>query len=200
MLRNICVNKRVSQAVAVRLLGPAYAQRTESTVPATTERAVPANIKERKEELLRLLNKERPKPYDGPERDLVNFPRRKRAELSGKVRFGFLPDEWFTFFYKKTGVTGPYVFGTGLLTYLLSKEWYVIENEFSTGCAIFILAYYAMKKFGPATKAYVNKLIDDELKSKQNQMNANVDTLQRNIESQKKNIWYAEGQKNFDEC
>ncbi len=43
---------------------------------------------------------------EGPERDLVNFPRQKRQIEKTPVRMGMFPEEWFTNIYEKTGATG----------------------------------------------------------------------------------------------
>lgn len=76
---------------------------------------------------------------------------------SDPTRLGFIPDSWFAYFYPKTGVTGPYVFGTGLLTYLLSKEIWVLEHEFWGGVSFFIMIIYGLKKFGPQVGAWLEK-------------------------------------------
>ncbi|KAG8222430.1 hypothetical protein J437_LFUL008428 [Ladona fulva] len=131
---------------------------------------------------------------ESDERDLVNFPRPVRAEYPGKVRLGFLPDEWFQFFYKKTGVTGPYVFGTGLITYLCSKEIYVLEHEFYSGISLAIMAVVAVKKFGPAVAAYADKEIDALEKEYNEGRIETVKTLEEAIASEKKEQWRAEGQ------
>ncbi|XP_054718057.1 ATP synthase subunit b, mitochondrial-like [Uloborus diversus] len=193
MLRTAFSNKNVSNIAAVRIFRPACFQREESS--SAVKVFTPQVYEEDKKKISELLSKDLPKPYDGPERDHVNFPRRVRPEWPGKVRMAFLPDEWFQFFYKKTGVTGPYVFGTGLLTFLFSKEFYVFEEEFSTGCAIFLLAYIAIKKFGPATKEYVHKYIDNEYAEQQKQKDDIMKEIENKIVEVKKNVWHAEGQK-----
>lgn len=71
-----------------------------------------------------------------------------------------MPEEWFTFFYKKTGVTGPYTFFVTLGTYLVSKEIYVMEHEYYNGLSFLIMWIYGVKKFGPAISKYLDKEVD----------------------------------------
>ncbi|PNF34847.1 ATP synthase subunit b, mitochondrial [Cryptotermes secundus] len=131
------------------------------------------------------------------ERDEVNFPRPVRAEFPDKVRHGFIPEEWFKFFYNKTGVTGSYTFGVGLATYLLSKEIYVLEHEFYTGVSLFIMVVFAVKKLGPKLAAYLDKEIDEIERSwKQGRLNE-IETYTEAIEEEKKEQWRAEGQKDL---
>lgn len=73
---------------------------------------------------------------------------------------GFVPEEWFQFFHKKTGVTGPYVFAFTLSTYLVSKEIYVLEHEYYSGLSLFVMWLFMVKKFGPKVAAYLDKEVD----------------------------------------
>jgi len=116
-----------------------------------------------------------------------------RPEFPGKVRMGFIPEEWFQFFYNKTGVTGPYTFGVGLITYLCSKEIYVMEHEYYSGLSLGIMAIIAVKKLGPSVAAYCDKEIDRiETEWKEGRENE-LKALAEAIEEEKKEQWRAEG-------
>ncbi|XP_073843143.1 ATP synthase subunit b, mitochondrial [Musca autumnalis] len=116
-----------------------------------------------------------------------------RPEHPGKVRLGFIPEEWFQFFYNKTGVTGPYTFGVGLITYLCSKEIYVMEHEYYSGLSLAIMAIVAVKKLGPAAAKWADGEIDRiEAEWKQGREDE-LKALQESIEAEKKEQWRAEG-------
>ncbi|KAL5288285.1 ATP5F1 family protein [Megaselia abdita] len=121
------------------------------------------------------------------------FQRPVRLEHPGKVRLGFLPEEWFQFFYNKTGVTGPYTFGVGLMTYLCSKEIYVMEHEYYGGLSLGIMAVVAVKKLGPVIAKYCDKEIDRiEGEWKEGRVQE-VQNLTDAIDAEKREQWAAEG-------
>ena len=68
-------------------------------------------------------------------------------------------------FYPKTGVTGPYAFAATTLTYLLSKEIWVIEHEFVAGLGQLIFLIGVVKMAGPSMVADWDKEIDAEEES-----------------------------------
>lgn len=57
-------------------------------------------------------------------------------------------------------LTGPYMLGVGLTTFLCSKEIYVMEHEFYTGLSILVMVVFAVKKFGPGLGNYLDKEIE----------------------------------------
>ncbi|XP_076619309.1 ATP synthase subunit b, mitochondrial [Colletes latitarsis] len=92
---------------------------------------------------------------------LSDVPRPKRLIDPSPVRHGFIPEEWFTFFYPKTGVSGPYVFLGTLGTYLVSKEIYVLEHEFYNAISLAMICIFTVKKFGPNFAKFLDKKVDD---------------------------------------
>ncbi|CAL8368325.1 unnamed protein product [Lota lota] len=114
-------------------------------------------------------------------------------EKGGKVRHGIIPDELFQLLYPKTGVTGPYMLGTGLLVYLLSKEIYVINHETLSAASIGAVMIYAIKKFGPSVAAFADKLNEEKVAKAQEVKDVALVSLAQAIEEEKKEQWRAEG-------
>eukprot|EP00088_Acartia_fossae_P029802 TRINITY_DN306_c0_g1_i1.p1 TRINITY_DN306_c0_g1~~TRINITY_DN306_c0_g1_i1.p1 ORF type:complete len:245 (+),score=104.65 TRINITY_DN306_c0_g1_i1:40-774(+) len=118
------------------------------------------------------------------ERDLVNFPPRKRPIDPSPVRMMVFPEEWFHAFYNKTGVSGPYMAFASIGTFLASKEYFVMEHDFYVGVALAIVLTGIVKKIGPSTAEWMEAeqvKIEKELTSiKQNE----IDNLQAAIDSE----------------
>jgi len=53
---------------------------------------------------------------------------------------------------------GPYMLGTGLILYMLSKEIYVINHETFAAASIGAVIIYGVKTFGPSVAAFADKL------------------------------------------
>ncbi|KPJ09211.1 ATP synthase subunit b, mitochondrial [Papilio machaon] len=130
------------------------------------------------------------KQFDKPKNGAL-----KRAEKSGKVRLGFIPEEFFVFFYPKTGITGPYLFGIMALNYLVSKEIYVMEHEYYIGLSVLVIACYSTKKFGSLVAASLDKEVE-KVEASYNlgrkEEESNYETVIKNAKTAQ---WRANGQK-----
>jgi len=101
-------------------------------------------------------------PWENPERDYVNYPTKRQLETNPPCRHIIWPEAWFKNFYPKTGVTGPYAFATGVLTYLWSKEIWVIEHEFFAGIEFYIAVGLILKMVAPGFKTAQDKAIAEK--------------------------------------
>ncbi|CAG0914889.1 unnamed protein product [Notodromas monacha] len=135
------------------------------------------------------------KAEQSPERDTKNFPRVKRPDEPGKCRLFFIPEEYFQFFYPKTGVTGPYVFGAGLMTYLFSKEIMVCEHEYYAGLTFALVIYMGIKLAGPELQTAINNGVKEEDDKYRNLKSNAVEVLEESIKDEKHAQWQAQGQK-----
>ncbi|RMB99320.1 hypothetical protein DUI87_24053 [Hirundo rustica rustica] len=88
---------------------------------------------------------------------------------------------------------GPYMLGTGLLLYLLSKEIYVVNHETAAAACILTVIVYGIKKFGPDVAAFADKLNEEKMATALAMKNDSIQALQTAIEEEKKEQWRAEG-------
>jgi F-type H+-transporting ATPase subunit b len=101
-------------------------------------------------------------PHDAPERDFVNFPPPRMTVEPGKLRIGFVPDDWFKAMYDKTGVTGPYILFWGGIATLLSKEYFVYWADTFEHLVFLGLVVFVAKKYGPTIGSLIDKKVDEE--------------------------------------
>lgn len=136
------------------------------------------------------------KLYFGPDRDHVNFPLRRMPLTNPPVRLGFIPETWFQLFYDKTGVTGPYVLGVGMITFLLSKEIWIVEHSFSHFLGFWMAVYLITKKYGKTIANYLDstsEALEERTWFKPlKKIKANSTTVIANLED---TIWREDGQK-----
>ncbi|ELK30796.1 PREDICTED: ATP synthase F(0) complex subunit B1, mitochondrial [Myotis davidii] len=106
-------------------------------------------------------------------------------EYGGKVRLGLIPEEFFQFLYPKTGVTGPYVLGTGLILYFLSKEIYVVTPDTISAVSTIGLLVYIIKKYGASIGEFADKLNEQQIAQLEEAKQATMKGIQDAIELEK---------------
>ncbi|KFP31713.1 hypothetical protein N325_10561, partial [Colius striatus] len=89
--------------------------------------------------------------------------------------------------------SGPYMLGTGLLLYLLSKEIYVINHETVAAASILSVIIYCIKKYGADVAAFADKLNEEKVAKALAVKNEAIEHLQTAIEEEKKEQWRVEG-------
>ncbi|ESO11640.1 hypothetical protein HELRODRAFT_71264, partial [Helobdella robusta] len=125
-----------------------------------------------------------------------NFPVLRRPETCPPTRLGFIPEAWFQALYDKTGVTGPYVFGFGFITYLLSKEIVIVEHQFSHFLAFWLAFYWLHRKFGDRIAKALDKKtehLDEKMFLKP--LRDTRESSEKVIKDLEKTIWQEGGQK-----
>ncbi|KAG8039257.1 hypothetical protein G9C98_003564 [Cotesia typhae] len=115
--------------------------------------------------------------------------RRTRPLYPDPVRHGFIPEEWFQFFYNKTGYTGPYMFALGLSTYLVSKEFYVMEHEYYTGIACLVMSIVVVKNAGPPMAKYLDAEMEKDEEAVKRTRTDSVAAYEQGIEHEKLEQW-----------
>ncbi|XP_003706311.1 ATP synthase subunit b, mitochondrial [Megachile rotundata] len=122
-------------------------------------------------------------------------PRRmKRPESHPPVRLGFIPETWFTFFYPKTGVTGPYMFLFSVSTYLVSKEWFVLEHEFYNGLSLLSIIMFVHIKYGAKIGAALDKKVAEYDAELEQTRIDELTELEKSVKELEKQKWMADAQ------
>uniref|UniRef100_A0A8C9D167 ATP synthase subunit b n=2 Tax=Panthera TaxID=9688 RepID=A0A8C9D167_PANLE len=80
---------------------------------------------------------------------------------------------------------GPYVLGTGLILYFLSKEIYVITAETFTAVSTIGLLIYVVKKYGASVGEFADKLNEQKIAQLEEVKQASIKQIQDAIDMEK---------------
>jgi F-type H+-transporting ATPase subunit b len=93
-------------------------------------------------------------------------------------------------------VTGPYVFGVGLLTYLLSKEIWIVEHGFSHFVSFWVVFYIIARKYGKKIGEFADQVGEAQLERHWHKpMKKVIAQSEEIVKENEKLIWCEEGQK-----
>ncbi|KFP61129.1 hypothetical protein N322_09928, partial [Cariama cristata] len=88
---------------------------------------------------------------------------------------------------------GPYMLGTGLLLYFLSKEIYIVNHETVAAACTLSVIIYGVKKYGSRVAAFADKLNEEKVANVLAVKNEAIKDLETAIEQEKKEQWRVEG-------
>merc|ERR1719175_329388 len=94
---------------------------------------------------------------------------------------GIFPEEWFQAFYSKTGVTGPYMALASIGTFLVSKEYFVMEHDFYAA----IVLGGVIRSVGPGVTEMVNAEMDKDEAVYKNIRQKEIDSMKAAIAMEK---------------
>jgi F-type H+-transporting ATPase subunit b len=122
-------------------------------------------------------------PHDAPERDFANYPPIRMPVQPGKVRLGFIPDEWFQFMYNKTGVTGPYILFWGAIATALSKEMFIPWVDTPEHLIFLGFVIATTKMYGSKIGAMLDKQVDQKIKAYEDELKESTKSVDAQIGS-----------------
>lgn len=194
VLYNKCEKLNPTRFLSISALRHQEAAKKASSTPATTS-ASQGNVVAFRSRYFAPTGLT-PFEENDPARDLKNYPRENPVNLyPAQHKFWFFPRSWFDALYAKTGVSGPYVFGGGLVAFLLSKELWVLEHEVNTIAPLVFLCLLAKKYLVPQVHEYISsEALNDEKKMVNYQEDA-MKYLEQEITVQDNRVTNAEASK-----
>ncbi|PVD29184.1 hypothetical protein C0Q70_11781 [Pomacea canaliculata] len=118
--------------------------------------------------------------FYGPERDTKNFPHPVQPVESGKVRLGFIPEEWFQFLYPKTGVT----------------EIWVVDHGFAEVIGFYGAIFVLTKTVGGRLAKWMDDKNDKVIEERYAKPVEKAKAMcQEAVKANEQAIWQEEGQK-----